>query len=291
MTIIAIFVALLLERLMGGAHYLHKFDWFESWRRLVESHLAKSAAAGVAYVLVVGPLLLGLGALILLSQRVMWGAGELFINILVLATCLGPRLLDKDVDCYLAARETNDREALAPAVFNLTGQPVPDKLSAEVRDVTEAVFYQANMRWYAVLFWFLLLGPIGALLYRLTVLLKADEQAAGIYARRVYGAMGWLPARITGFFFGLVGNLDEALYAFKTVHRAEHDWVEGNRMVLSHTGCAAIRLEMDMDNHQGESLSWSAASDWVRRARGVVLRALILWLAAVAVFTLLGWMV
>ena len=213
------------------------------------------------------------------------------LEIIVLSACLGPRLLDNDIDEYIDARENDDRERLEETVKHLTGKPLPEKLSAEVRAVTEGIFYQANMRWFAVIFWFLVAGPIGAAAYRLTILLRQDNYAAGVFARSIYGILGWLPARISAIYFGLMGSMDEAIYAFKSTHRNHPDWAQGNQMILSHTGCAAINMEMETEHDDGQGMSWEAAVNWVRRARGLCLRVLMLWLATVAIFTLLGWMV
>lgn len=289
MTLIVISLALVLERLIGGAHSLHNYTWFYRWIALLEQRLPQQAV--VNYVLVLLPILLLIFVIDQALVGVWWGLARFVLEVLVLSACLGPRLLDQDVDDYIAARENNESEALAEAVAHITGKAVPEKLSAEVREVTEGIFYQANMRWFAVIFWFLLLGPVGAALYRLTILLRQDDYAAGQVARRIYGILGWLPARISALYFGLMGSMDEALYAFKSVHKNHPNWAEGNRLILAHTGCAAINLEMDSEQDDGQGLSWSAAANWVRRARGLCLRVLMLWLATVAIFTLLGWMV
>ena len=291
MTLIAITLALFLERLIGGAHFIHNFAWFHRWAKTLEKRLPKTAPEPLVYALVVVPLLLLIALAELYTSAHLWGLPGFALHVLVLSACLGPRLLDHDVDDYNHAREHNDREKLREAVQHITGSTIPEKLSAEVRAVTEGVFYQANMRWYAVIFWYLLLGPVGAAAYRLTILLRQDEYAAGFFARKVYGLLGWLPARISALYFGFMGSLDEAWYAFQTSRKSHLDWAESNRLVLSHTGCAAINMEMDAEQDDGQKLSWQAAVNWVSRARGLCLRVLMLWLATVAIFTLFGWMV
>ena len=63
-------------------------------------------------------------------------------------------------------RSTLDRSSAASDVYKRQASLV------------EAVFRNAQRRWFGVLFWFCVLGPFGALLYRLSVL--AAEQDADI---------------------------------------------------------------------------------------------------------------
>ncbi|PIE36954.1 MAG: hypothetical protein CSA54_02605 [Gammaproteobacteria bacterium] len=290
MTLIAIILALIIERIIGGAHLLHNFTWFERWAAALESRLPDGAPPALCFALVVLPLLLVLWLLQYLLSDWLWGLAGFALDVLVLSACLGPRLLDSDVDDYLNAREQGDAQAIDRTQRQLTGKNRAESLSAEVQALTESVFYQANLRWYAVIFWFLLAGAGGVALYRLTLLLCADHRAAGQLARQVYGVLGWLPARISALYFGLMGSMDEALYALQSAHRSQTDWAEGNRRVLAHTGCAAINMEMPPQHDASQDLSWARAANWVRRARGLCLRVLMLWLATVALFTLMGWM-
>lgn len=291
MTLIAITLALFIERLIGGAHFIHNFAWFHRWASVLEKRLPQTAPPALGYALGVLPLLLLVGFTEYYLSEYLWGLPSFALHVLILSACLGPRLLDHDVDAYSHAREHNDTDKLAAAVQHITGKAVPEKLSTEVREVTEGVFYQANMRWYAVIFWYLVLGPVGAVAYRLTILLRHDQYAAGDFARKIYGLLGWLPARISALYFGFMGSLDEAWHAFQTSRKSHLGWAESNQLVLSHTGCAAINMEMDAEQDDGQELSWQAAVNWVSRARGLCLRVLMLWLATVAIFTLFGWMV
>ncbi len=54
--------------------------------------------------------------------------------------------------------------------------------------LVEAVFRNAQHRWFGVLFWFLLLGPVGALLYRLVALSAEGEAASALPAHTRDGA-------------------------------------------------------------------------------------------------------
>lgn len=291
MTLIAITLALIIERLIGGVYLILNFAWLQRWASAIEKRLSTTVSPALAYALVVAPLLLLIAIAEHYMSAYLWGLPGFVLHVVILLACLGPRLLDQDVDDYIYARQHGDIEKLNSAVPHITGKTAPERLSAEVREVTEAVFYQANIRWYSVIFWYLLLGPVGAAAYRLTLLLRTDQCAAGGFARQFYGLLGWVPARVSALYFGFMGSLDEAWHALTTTRKNHKNWAESNRLVLSHTGCAAINMEMDAEHDEGQEMSWQVAVKWVSRARGLCLRVLMLWLATVAVFTLFGWMV
>src|SRR3546814_18913007 len=80
----------------------------------------------------------------------------------------GPRDLDQDVDQLLHADDADSAPALA-ARLN------PDATVAmEPASLVGAVFAGALQRWFGVLLWFLLLGPMGAIGFRLFVIASAD---------------------------------------------------------------------------------------------------------------------
>ena len=291
MTLIAITLALMIERLIGGAHLIHNFAWLHRWAKCLEKRLPSNASPPMAFVVVVLPLLLLVYLAEVYFSAYLWGLCGFILHVLVLSACLGPRLLDQDVDAYTGAREQQDSEKLVEAVQHITGEAVPSDFNAEIRAVAQGIFYQANMRWYAVIFWYLVLGPVGAAAYRLTILLRKDEYAAGDFARKAYGLLGWLPARISSLYFGFMGSLDEAWHAFQNSRKSDLSWAESNQLVLGQTGCAAINMEMNIEPSNDQQLSWQMAGKWVSRAKGLCLRVLMLWLATVAIFTLFGWMV
>ena len=86
--------------------------------------------------------------------------------------------------------------------------------------LVEAVFRNALRRWFGVLFWFLLLGPFGAVLYRLSVLAVerddtqlAHETAAG--ARAWLALLEWPVAQLMTLGLALVGNFDSVMAAWR----------------------------------------------------------------------------
>ena len=94
----------------------------------------------------------------------------------------------------------------------------------EGRLLVEAVFRCALWRWFGVLFWFLLLGPAGALLYRLVSLSAQGEArsalppAHGARLRACSGAAELAGGAPDDLRLALAGNFDGVLGAWRDWH-------------------------------------------------------------------------
>ena len=93
----------------------------------------------------------------------------------------------------------------------------------DVRRATiESVLENGADAVFAPLFWFMLLGPFGALLYRLTNTLDAMwgyKNQRYLYfgwaAARLDDTLNWLPARLTASSYALLGNTPQAIQAWR----------------------------------------------------------------------------
>ncbi|SNS26294.1 regulatory signaling modulator protein AmpE [Pseudomonas segetis] len=79
---------------------------------------------------------------------------------------------------------------------------------ALLSDVQQYLVWQAYQSFFAVIFWYALLGPLVALAYRLLALIEEHSQqpALQVRASQLRHAFDWLPARLLCVSFGLVGN-------------------------------------------------------------------------------------
>tara|TARA_B100000446_G_scaffold44425_4_gene40292 strand:- start:1430 stop:2266 length:837 start_codon:yes stop_codon:yes gene_type:complete len=73
-------------------------------------------------------------------------------------------------------------------------------------------------RWFTAIFWFLLLGPLGAVFYRLSALAaQADEQTDEVreLAYRLRWLLEWPVVRLLGLSFALTGNFVGCIQGWK----------------------------------------------------------------------------
>jgi membrane protein required for beta-lactamase induction len=295
MTLIVVLVSLVLEHFFGRWQRLRRLTWFMSYRKRLIKVLPETWHSGHRGVLV----LLAIPALLvwmlqLLLQGYAWGY-ELVFNILLVSYCLGPEAFNERVEAYLKACEGHHRVDAKELAESLVGEPVSDTQQHQTRAVAMAVLYEGNIRTFAILFWFMMLGPVGALLYRCAAFLVQDSknperQHLLPMAERAFAVMDWLPANLLSLTFFLTGSFDDALVAWKKALKAELDFNERNRSTVIHTGCGAMRHEVDDAfgaNNQGEEYDLY----WVRAARSLVLRSLVVWLCGIAILTMAGWFI
>ena len=188
-TLLAVIIALAIGHLAPGvANGLRQFGWYRNWLQWLNAQFPQGSVWrgpwGIALALVV-PLLVA-GLLQVALDQPLWGFVGLLFDIVVLFWCWGPRDLDLDVAAILDAPDATSRRAAAARLYPPGIEPRLDGAS-----LVEAVFRNASRRWFGVLFWFCVLGPFGALLYRLSVL-AAEQDADVMPPETLHGARFWL---------------------------------------------------------------------------------------------------
>jgi AmpE protein len=292
MTLAAAVVALVLGHVAQEfAAAVRRHGWFDDWLRWLGALFAQGiwqGRWGIALALL-PPLLLvallqwALHAPLLGSLGLLFGIGALF-------QCWGPRDLDLDVDAIVDAPDVAARNA---AIARLAPN------GGDIASLLTAVFHAARRRWFGVLFWFLLLGAFGAVLYRLVALAAEDDaallppgNAAG--AKRLLAWLEWPVSQLMALFMALVGDFDTVFSAWKQNGGAGFD---ANADFLGAAGRASVRSELADDAQDyadaGESASDIArelgAMPELRDAMSLVWRTLVAWLAVIALFVIAGW--
>ena len=161
--------------------------------------------------------------------------------------------------------------------------------------MVDAVVFNALRRWFAPLFWFLLLGPFGVLAYRLLAQAVQGPQAAQmVEASRAGGAwalrlLEWPVAQLMTLSMALVGNFDTVFSAWRRA--------AGNRWVLDleFLGAAAragVGMELVEEAEEARMAGLVPIDERfpeLRDAMSVVWRMLLLWMALLALLIIAGW--
>jgi len=292
-TLVAVVLALVLGHVAPAlVASFRQYAWYGAWLRWLGE---RSGGAGVwqaryGIALAMVPVLLVVALLQWMLDGPLYGLPGLLFDIAVLVYAWGPRDLDVDVEAVIDAHDAPARRT-AIARLGLTGEAA----ALDGPALVEAVFVNALQRWFGVLFWFLLLGPVGAVLYRLSVLATQDEWASilpeenRLGARAVKTALDWPVAQLMTLAMALVGNFDTVFTAWREAGGTRFRLDTG---FLGYAARASVRCELaeEAEEYAEEGMVQAMRElPELRDAMSLVWRILLLWLALLAVFVIGGW--
>lgn len=250
MKLLVILLCLFSERFLMHSLSYHRFSWFDQYCLSVKNALATrnlltSPALLLAFIAIPIPLLAFI--IYMLFQNLLFGLIGLLFNIAVLFYCIGPQ------------------NPFYPE--NTESSPEPAAV------VIGAYFSAVNTQLFAVIFWYVIAGPIAALFYRL-ITLSQHTPGVDAWAQRSTDILEWIPARLSAFLYLLVGNFQSGLKPFTRLALASP---EQNHQLLSECGLHALRT--------GESDDGKMPA-----AETLIEHALIVLLVCLAFFTLAAYL-
>jgi len=168
---------------------------------------------------------------------------------------------------------------------------------------------------FGVFFWFLMpLGPAGAVLYRVSEYLARAwnepehmrNEAFGQFAARAFYWIDWIPVRLTAIAFAVVGNFEDAIYAWRNF---ADRWADEARGIILAAGGGAMGVRLGTPNENAPQLLPADAamvdlSDAetdvlpgeepnlraMQSTVGLVWRALILWMILLLLLSSVVWL-
>jgi adenosylcobinamide-phosphate synthase len=314
MSFFAIFLALVLEQVRplktDNPLFASVNRWIHWTVRTLDAG-ARSQAWITWGVTVLGPASLAMLVHWLLTWGLGWWVAVLW-NVALLYATLGFRQFSHHFTGIREALEDGDeqkaRELLAGWQQVQVGQ-IPR--SEIVRHVIEYSVIAAHRHVFGVFFWYAALsiiglGPVGAVIYRLTELAQRRWQepaADGSWASnalqsvsvRAWQAMDWLPSRMTALGFAIVGSFEDAMDGWR--HHAQNFPQDNDGVILAATsGAINIRLggatlkATDEDESTGPSGGSTpgriASVSHFAQVVGLVWRTVIMWLLLLALLTM-----
>ncbi|MGH8174062.1 MAG: regulatory signaling modulator protein AmpE [Rhodanobacteraceae bacterium] len=289
-TLLAIVLVLATAHAMPDLSRLRDFSWLRIW---LARWTGDGASNETRPVLLLVALVFALCALIQAAlDDVLFGLPLFAFAVIMLFFCWGPRELNADVDAVLKAPDRDQRLAAAQA---LRPDPADEPLPLEATALVEATFASALSRWFGVLFWFVVLGPAGALGYRMVQLLARNRAfAEGVDARqrelleRTARIFDWAPAHLVAMTLALASDFDAVMRTWREYHAAHGQGYF--TLDLGFLGALA-RAGVDADVIAGDGYAADVNDplNELADARAVLRRILIAWLAVLALMVLAGW--
>ena len=249
MELFVIVLCLLSERFWAHIRLHSRFHWFIAYgRRLsfIQSSAFSRLSPWVVLAFTVLPIWLGVMLVWQCFDHLLFGVLGLLFSFGIFYYCLGP------VNPFY---------------------PVHEKAAAHLTDDDLGVYLaQVNGQLFAVLFWYLVAGPLGLVAYRLISVsqgLPAVHREASILTLW----LDWIPARMTALLYLLVGSFQAGFSVYRQHFLSRP---AQNDLLLSQCGLAALSLE----HRKKKSM---------RHAERLVEHATILLLVVIALCTLVAW--
>lgn len=325
MSLLVILISLVLEKSLPAINRLRSLAWFEHYQHWIQNQLAsRKTWQGIPSLLLIVLLpTIGIAIIQYLLDDLLTLLSFVF-SIIVLTYCLGPKDEHRRVNDYLDAIEDDNRSDTDSIQNDLSeilqagGVTRNDTDEAtRINKLIESVLIITHDRMLAVLFWFVVLGPMGAVLCRLTLALlqnlaqnktqqttesDADEEPTtnneefNAAVQRLHHLLGWIPSHLTALSYAVMGSFvhglrawqkieegtieqtDEAIEAIKTTDN-EITATPTNHKLLLRIGRASLQF----DSKPPED------NTAVRETLGMCGRSLVAWITILAIMTLAGW--
>jgi len=281
MTFIVILIALLIERFFDWSH-LRKWNWYSNYQRAVTKRFTGKSPYFTLAVTII-PLLVAVFIIQILIKHTLFGLVEFLFQLFLFLYCLGPQNLWADTFACINALVQGDIQLAADKLKSSFG--VTDAASKQMLhgQLLNHIFIAANRRIFAIVFWFLILGPVGAVLYRAITLSSADfpEQEAVPEliqdARSVEAILAFIPVRILTCVFALGGHF---VKVFSCWRKMPFPGWKANETLLVECGSAALGSDDVANIAEDGSVE--------RNAIGLLDRSFVITLVIVAIIVMLN---
>lgn len=298
MNLIALLIGLVIERLATQIFHWRRMRWID---RIIDIGF-RQAERVANWPAIIPVVLIGL-VLVLPVFAVIWFLGGtlagftyLFLAVVVLFFSLGPRDIGEELGEYCRALEADDEEHINNAAKALVEDDVPEDPGERTRSVEAAVCVQANNRLFAIVFWFVVLGPLAAWAYRVTDLIRRravftaardDQPDLNIErlrdaAEMLHSWLAWVPARLTAVGYAAAGHMDEGIAALRAPEEDRDLSIsERSESLLARVGIAALALQ-----DRSDETSTERAIRGAEAANHLVFKLFLLWAVVIAAMTL-----
>lgn len=249
MTFIVILIALLVERFFDWTH-LRNWAWFIKFQTLIINQFPKWSPPLLLLAALL-PILIVILIVNYLLIGVLYGFISLLLNLSILIFCFGPQNLWADAFGSIQRLAENDIQIGHDKLQSTFGIEEASSLNIMHEQFLDRLFIEGNRRIFSVVFWYLVAGMAGALIYRaVTIAHRAGNPQVSLVnhiAGVVESVLEWLPVRIFTFLFALGGHFVQVLsewqrYCLKGPQLNNKMLIECGHAALGLTEIAALEF-------------------------------------------------
>jgi adenosylcobinamide-phosphate synthase len=237
-------------------------------------------------------------------------------NVLIVYLTLGFRHYSHYFTSIQLALNQGDEATARQLLAEWTRQDTVGMDATEIcRVAVEKSLITTHRNVFGVFFWFLMpLGPAGAVMYRVSEYLARAwnepdhmrNEAFGQFAAKAFYWIDWIPVRLTAVAFAVVGNFEDAIYAWRNFASR---WADESKGIILSAGGGAMGVRLGTPNENApQPLPMDAAtvdlSDRdaeflpgeepnlraLQSTVGLVWRALILWMILLLLLSSVVWL-
>ncbi len=280
MSFVVLVLVVVLEKFSVWRKALQRDGLWLGWLGRVAGEGEESRAARKPWLVLLAALLVPLLLLAGLSAWLgQWFYGVLLLplELLVVLYCLGRDDIPGDLGGFRDAWRRGDLQGAEHVAERDLQIPPQENASALFAGVQSYLLWQAFQGFFVIIFWYVVLGPLAALAYRLLALLAAQPRYTALAERAAVlrHAFDWLPGRLLAISFALVGHFTAVMGVLLHELLA---WDTPVQVLLAKCGRAADEQEQEAAGEAG-----LAQLDGLWQ---LLVRCATLWFAVIAVLTL-----
>ena len=236
MTILSILFSFALCHFIRELGQVRQHQWLGKWIEVADHAGAGlprwSDVTGYFAILFLPLVVLGLANQLVLAA--FGPLGVFLFAVAVLVYTFGPRDLDTQVAGIIGSADGPDRDR---ALAELLRREVPGDAESRRSATVDAVFSEALHRWFGVIFWFAVLGVVGAFLYRIVDWLACEQSGLTTEQKRLFlrtrQVLDWPAAQLMTLSLAIATDFDSVLVAWKQYHEEQgHGLLEGDNGFL-----------------------------------------------------------
>jgi len=294
---LALLVVLLLEQARPLRSSNRLYRWFGGYAGALENHFngGEYRHGVVAWLLAAVPILVVCLAVYYAAAQVNAAAAWAW-SVLILYLTMGFRQFSHYFTEILKVLAREDTAAARVILGEWRGESAAEFSASEIARVAiEQGLLASHRHVFGTIVWFVVLGPAGAVLYRVSDMLAAKWGAAregdfGNFATRLYFWLDWVPARLTALTFAFVGNFEDAIYCWRSQALA---WSTRAHGVILAAGGGALGVRLGDTLHQYGSVQFrpelgtgsDAGVDVMEGTIRLIWRSLVLWMFLIFLVT------
>lgn len=298
MMIYAVLAALAMDFFFGEPNRFHPLIGFGTFAEKIETWFNRSPTSKLSGLIALGIVVFPLWCLAVLLERAVESMPliSFFLSAMVLYLAIGWKSLLEHAEAVRVPLQRGElkkaRQKVAYIVSRDTASLSPEGVS---KAATESVLENGSDAVFAPLFWFMVGGLSGVLVYRIVNTLDAMwgyRNSRFFYfgwaAAKFDDVLNWLPARLCATTYALCGRTQLAINCWR---KQAHHWKSPNAGPVMASGAGALNVKLGgVAHYMGDSevrplLGCGKAANYesIQQAENLVNRSLILWVSALAI--------